>query len=251
MAKPSLLSRFWHLPDLIAKSVLIIGSAVSLSSCLDSHEEIWLKADGSGAARIQLAFPLAAAMLHGGEKGIEEMIRSFVSSTPALTSHVLTTSADGDRLNLDLTLTFDNALDLFNPAGGLNSSPLPAAATEFLGVTQINFSGLNLDFERRIELSKAIPGSLFIPHRQLQGHSITTIIHLPKAARTHNAGSSADEGRTLIWSTPLATALKGPAEMRFTMPLPIPWAIIGSLALMLGLLAASLTYYIRRRKTAA
>ncbi len=249
MANPSLFSGFRS--SVILKVALLIICAFSLPSCLDSHEEIWLDADGSGAARIQLVFPQGVARFQGGEERIRKMIEDFVSSTPALTSHVLTTSADSDRFHLDLTLTFENALDLLDAANESTGSGLPPAATEFLGVTQINFSGLNFDFERRIELSKAIPGSLFIPQRQLQGHSITTIIHLPKAARTHNADSTADGGRTLIWSTPLATALKGPVERRFNMPLPIPWATIGFVTLMLVLLLGALIYYMLRRNSAA
>lgn len=225
---------------------LILGSL--LSACLDSHEEVWLNADASGTARIRISIPSAATGLYGGEEGVEKIVEDFIEATPSVTSHALETRTQNGRIHLDLAMTFSNALELINPPSSSATSGLPAAGKEMIGNTQAEFSGLNLVFKRRIELSKVIPGAILIPQSQLTDHSIISIIHLPNAASTHNADSTIDDGRALIWNTPLATALKGPVDRSFTMPLPIPWATVGVIATLLIILATAMIYYWRSRK---
>ena len=229
-------------------SYLLLFCALSLSSCLDSHEEVWLNPDASGAARIKVLLPASTLALYGGEEGVKKMVGGFVSGTPAITSHALETEISDGRLRLDFAATFGNALEFFNPSAAPDRPEIPAMGEEMLGKTDVNFSGLSLVFNRRIELAKAVPGALFIPASQLAGHSVTTIIHLPKAASSHNADSTADGGRTLTWSTPLVTALRKPVERNFTMPLPIPWATISVFLILLLILLASIIYYLRSKR---
>ena len=91
---------------------------------------------------------------------------------------------------------------------------------------------------------------MFIPQSELEGHSVTTILHLPKAATSHNATSTADGGSTLIWDTPLAEALRKPRVTEFIMPLPIPWLSICFVTMLLLILVAALIYYLRRGRKA-
>jgi len=228
--------------------VALLVCALSLSSCLDSHEEVWLNPDASGAARIKLAIPAAAVAFYGGEEGVKKLVEEFTAATPAITSHALETEITDGRLHVDFAATFANALDFLNAASATGGPEIPPVGKEMMGKTDINFSGLSLVFKRRIEMSKVIPGALFIPASQLAGHSVTTIVHLPKAASSHNADSTADGGRTLTWSTSLATALKKPVERNFTMPLPIPWTTISVIVILLLILLATLIYYFRSRK---
>ncbi|MFN9821119.1 MAG: hypothetical protein ACK56K_10530, partial [Akkermansiaceae bacterium] len=58
---------------------LLIACLVTLlvSSCLDSHEEVWINADASGKARVQLSLPTSAVVANGGEKEIRSMIINY------------------------------------------------------------------------------------------------------------------------------------------------------------------------------
>lgn len=229
--------------------VLACFLALLLASCLDTHEEIWLNADSSGAARIQVAMPLNATLLQGGEEGVRKMIKEYLGSAPEFTSHTLETSSADGRLHIDATVTFASAMDLADLTTSPSFEKLPSATARMAGTSTVDFHGLNVSFSRRVELSKAIPGAPFFPKNELKGHSLTTIIHLPKAATTHNATSTANGNRTLIWTTPLGTAFKRPVETSFTMPLPIPWLTLGVTALLVLLLAATLIYYVIRRRS--
>lgn len=221
---------------------------MALSSCLDTREEIWVRADGSGAARINVSVPAAAASVHGGGDGVKKLIGDFIAATPSIASHVLETREEGGMLFVDLTITFANAMELVEEISGPAQGKLPAAGAGLIGRSEITFEGLDVSFTRILDLPKAIPGAAFIPSYQLEGHSVTTIIHLPKAASAHNATSTEDKGRTLIWETPLAEALSAPRTTAFTMPLPIPWLFIGSVALLVLLLFAALIHHLVRRR---
>jgi hypothetical protein len=224
--------------------------AACLSSCLDTREEIWIAPDSSGAARINISIPAAAAALHGGEEGVKQLIEDYIAATPAITSHLLATETGEGRLFVDLTLTFADALDLLAATSAETRENLPPAGAELMGQSEVGFHGLSVDFSRRVDLSKALPGAIFIPQSQLEGHSLTTIIHLPKAASSHNATSTTDGGHTLIWETSLAQALKEPLVTSFTMPIPIPWSLISLVALLAFILVSTLYVYLRRRKRA-
>lgn len=222
-----------------------------LAGCLDTREEVWIRPDGSGSANISVTMPAAALSIHGGEEGVKELIEAFLAETPAITSHVLATRREGDRFHVDLAMTFSNAMDLMEETSGPAGGGLPGAAAELIGKSEVVFKGTDLVFTRTVELSKAFPGSIFIPRSQLEGRSVTTILHLPRAATSHNATATADGGSTLIWETPLAEAFKKPRVTEFTMPLPIPWGYVCLVVLLVLVVFAVLILYLRRRKRAA
>jgi len=222
--------------------------ALFLGSCLDSKEEIWLNADGSGAALITMQMPANIAKLHGGSSGIESTLIKYFESNPTYTGYTVETFVEKERLEVKLAFTFDNALDLVDATTPGSLEELPPGAKNFMGEATIDFEGLDLVFNRRIELSKAIPGSIFFPSDRLQGHSVTTILHLPKPAKTHNATSTENNGKTLIWITPLADAFNRPVENIFTMPLPIPWLTLSVSGALVLLLIVTLCYYFLRKR---
>ena len=88
-----------------------------------------------------------------------------------------------------------------------------------------------------------------MPASRLAGHRMISIIHLPAPALDSNATRTADGGRTLVWDTPLAEAVKRPVVSRFKMNIPIPpWAVAAvslTIAAAAGLL---LVYFLRRRR---
>ncbi|MFN4944102.1 MAG: hypothetical protein ACK5G9_09970 [Akkermansiaceae bacterium] len=222
-------------------------AALLVSSCLDSHEEVWINADASGKARVQLSLPTSAVVANGGEKEIRSMIINYFESTPVFTSYALETSTLKDQLKIDLTMTFENAFDLKDSISSPEFQKLPDAADDLLGKFKAEIQERKLTFHRQIDLTKTIPGSVFIPNEQLKDHKLVTIIHLPKAASSHNAHSIENSGKTLIWSTPIATAFRDPLSQSFIMPLPIPWIKIGSTALAVIVLIGAIFYYIHSK----
>jgi hypothetical protein len=223
-------------------------SVLVLSSCLESHEEIWLNADGSGAAKFKISMPHTPTRLYGGEKGIRKTITEYIEGTDAFSSYDLKTAVEDDRLHIELALTFDNALKLQEATSPEAMKNLPANSTAFMGESRVGFEGLNLTFFRKIDYSKAIPGSRFIPKKSLKDFKLTTILHLPKAAISHNATTALNGNQTLVWIVPLEKALAAPSVTRFTMPIPIPWLTVSVAIVVILLLIATLIYYIYRRK---
>jgi hypothetical protein len=220
--------------------LLICASALMMVSCLDCHEEIWLNADGSGKARIEVSIPTQAARIHGGQSGVEKQVAEYLKETPEFRSYDVSVSTKKDRLHIRIAVSFDNAMDLSQTTTGASFEKLPAAARDLAGHADVRFKGLKILYHRRIDLTRAIPGSAWIPHDQLKHHAIETVLHLPVAATEHNADSTANAGKTLIWKTPVSRALRHPQHQTFTMPLPLPWsqiilyAAVG-LAVMFGL----------------
>jgi hypothetical protein len=232
------------------RNIIAALLCLALTGCLDTSEEIWLRSDGSGAARIHAAAPAAAAVMYGGEDGIKKLIEEFLAEAPSVTSHIIGIRTAGDRLEVDLTITFSNAIDLQRDTSGPAIKKLPLAGAEMVGKAEIDFKGLNAVFTRRVELSRAAPLAMFAPEAEFEGHRVTTIIHLPKPASKHNATSTADGGRTLIWETALSEAFRKPVVTSFTMPLPIPWIYICLVTLLVMLLFAALIYYLLRSRRA-
>jgi hypothetical protein len=223
-------------------------AALLFGSCLDCHEEVWLNPDASGKAKVRMIMPLQAAGIHGGENGIRSLITDYLNATTAITSHSVETAVSEGRLKIVITMTFDNALNLVNLTSGSGSEKLPAAAAALIGHANMEFRGANISLKRRIDLTRSIPGSMFIPSEQLKGRNLTTVMHLPRAATSHNADTIEDSGKTLIWTTPLASALRAPLNQSFIMPLPIPWLAIGGGILLLTILIAGIFHYNYRRK---
>ena len=226
----------------------ICALALCLASCFDSREEIWINADASGTAMITIRLPENIARLQGGAAKIEGALSDYFENTPAFTSHKIETSAQNQQLRIEIAISFDDAMDLIEATAPTALTALPSGTERFIAKTSVEFEKLNLVFKRRADLSGAIPGASFIPNARLEGHRLTTIIHLPNAAKTHNATVTQNQGRTLIWNTPLADALKHPVDNNFTMPLPIPWLMVSLIAFALILLITALTHHFLRKR---
>ena len=227
-------------------------AALLVSSCLDSHEEVWLNADASGKARVQVSLPLHIANANGGEKKVKALITDYLDTTPAFTSYSVATAVTEDHLKIDVHMTFDDVFDLKDSPSNPAYQNFPDTAVDMIGTSEVVIEGSNLNFHRMIDLTNAIPGSVLIPKDQLKGHKLTTIIHLPKAPLSHNAHATENSGKTLIWNTPLARALKEPINQIFTMKIPMPWLKISLIALAVILpMGAGGYFFYRRKKSAA
>lgn len=228
---------------------LLSATAIQLTSCIDSHEEYWLEADGGGRAEVTYTLPAAVARMHGGDSGIREIVTGFLHKTPEITSSGCEVVTRENRTCVTIRAAFDSALDLKDLASGQSIQSLPSAASHLAGQVRAGLSGRTLDFNRTITPSKALPGSAFLPASQFAGHRLVYIMHLPAAATDSNATRVEDSGRTLVWDIPLEQALGSPITTRFKMEIPVPWTLVTTIALPLSL--AGGFAWVRLRKSRA
>lgn len=235
----------------IVNWILLLAVAGSLTSCLDVREEYWLEGNGGGRGDVTYSISAVAARLYGGEPGIRRMLDGFLADTPAITSANYQVVTEGACLRVRLRFGFAAARDLEKLASGAALKHFPGAASFLLGSVRLDLRGTTVDFRREIFPAKAMPEAAFLPSSRLAGHRLTYIMHLPVAASESNATTRLDEGRTLVWETPLDQALKAPVVTRFKTRIPLPWGILlaGGLALLavVGLLLAIVRKVRRRR----
>ncbi len=207
---------------MIVLRFMALIAACLLCSCIDSHEEVWIHADGSGRAEVRFSLPLAAAALQGGEAGVEKLVGEFLTKNSALTtsSHEVTTTED--RLLIRVNAEFDSALDLEQLASDDAMEKLPSSAHHLAGETDVRLRGRTVDFKRAIAAGSALPGSMFMPASRFEGHRLVYIMHLPVAAKESNATRIENDGRTLIWDFPLSAAVRKPVSLAFKADMPIP-----------------------------
>jgi len=232
----------------ISMRVLAAVISVLLVSCIDSREEFWIEADGGGRALITCTIPAAVARLQGGDAGIRKLIAGFLHAKPSIkrSSHEVVT-ANG-RTTVVVGFAFDSALDLMEASSRESLERLPSAASHFLGEMQAEWSGRSLEISRRISPGEALPGAAFMPASSLDGR-LVTIMHLPAPASASNATRTENSGRTLVWETPFAEAVKSPVIYRFKMDVPLPLKLIGGIVAPLALLAG--VVWIRRIRVRA
>lgn len=234
-----------NLPRLIA-----LGAVLLLGSCIDSREEVWLKADGSGRAEISCSLPASAARFQGGEAGIRKLIGDFLANTPTIHSSRHEVTTENERVNIHVQVAFDSALDLQEIATGDSMAKLPSSAADLAGRVDVKIRGRTVDFTRRISAASALPGAIFMPASNFKGRRLVYIMHLPAAAEISNATRTENAGRTLIWDFPLGQAILAPVTTHFTMPIPIPtWLIVAAVAV--ALLAAWMVRFVIRARSAA
>lgn len=224
--------------------------ALALASCIDGREELNLRADGSGTARLDYSLPASAARLYGGDSGIQTLIAELTRSNPALTLDRNQVATESGRTQISIGLSFESATALVETEEhGTSPSKLPAAAVHILGEVRALADGRSVSVTRSVSPAKAIPGAALIPTSQLAGHRLQTIVHLPSPARRSNATRTENHGRTLIWDHTLADAVQAPIrqELEISFPLPIKTILGGSLALTFASFLAARTFY-RRTK---
>ncbi|MFZ9937431.1 MAG: hypothetical protein ACO3JG_10300 [Luteolibacter sp.] len=212
----------------------VMAAAVLSSSCVDSHEEYWIDARGGGRGEMSFTLPAAALRLHGGEAGVERMIDSFLEKIPGIepTRHGVT--VNGERAEVAVAFRFNSALDLADFADNPAVRELPSAVTHLTGQMDVSLRGRELSYTRRSDPGRAIPGVSLLPASRLDGR-LVTIIHLPSPAKASNAARLENDGRTLVWDTPLADAVKSPQVMHFKMDVPIPWTLVLGVGVPAGL----------------
>lgn len=189
-----------------------------LSSCIDGREEIWLEPDGSGKAHFQYDIPAAAAKFQGGEKGIQELLDSILKDFPDATK---TLQISGDRLKIDVNLSFTSQDVLSKLRSSIGAKKSPQALRHLAGVFEVKREGLTVDFTRTISPGLALP-TAFIPASEFKNRKLTYILHLPVVPTESTADRIGNNGFTQIWEQPLSTAIRKPIVMHFKAKAQIP-----------------------------
>ena len=218
----------------------VAGFCLVVSGCLDGSEDIRIESDGSGQASFDYFLPAAAVASQGGDEALRAPLESWIRSEPGLHLESLEVSNQGESTRLHVELRFDSVQDLIRAVTGEGSTKLPGAMRHLLGTFQFVQNGRHIEFSRTVHPVEALGGSLLlVPQDDLARHHLHYRIALPVKPDTHNATSTEDDGRTLVWDIRLDKAVKSPPKLEFTATLPIPWwlwsagglAVIGILAI--------------------
>jgi len=209
--------------------LLLAGFCLVVSGCLDGSEDIRIESDGSGQASFDYFLPAAAVASQGGNEALRTPVESWVRSEQGLHLESLEVSDKGESTRLHVVLRFDSIKDLIRAVSGEGSASLPGAMRHLLGTFQFVQNGRHIEFSRTVHPVEALGGSLLlVPADDLARHHLHYRIALPVKPDTHNATSTEDDGRTLIWDIRLDEAVKSPPKLEFTATLPIPWWLWGA-----------------------
>ncbi len=145
-------------------------------------------------------------------------------------------------MKVRVKIRFSSPAELAAMTSSVERKRAPASFEHLAGQFQIDRSFRTVDFTRIVSPGKALPVGL-IPVSQFKDRSLTYIVHLPVVPIESTATRTADAGRTLIWETPLTTAIREPINMHFKAKIPIPtWMILAAtgitLLILLGILFA-------------
>lgn len=219
------------------------------NSCFDVREEIWIESDGSGRAELNYVIPSSALGLAGGEQGLREETQRVIDSFPDLQLDEFKVTPSGNDSIITLKASTSSILSLLDAKDNEVLKSMSETTSGFAGSFDVKLDGLVVDFDRKIDLQKALGfASLAISNAQRQRRQLHYIIHLPNKAGTHNATQTADGGRTLIWKHSLSEALSSTVSTSFRVKIPIPWWIFAGAALLAALFVWVLIKTYRRRR---
>lgn len=229
-----------------------ILACLFLAGCFDVREEIWIERDGSGRAAFEYVIPRSALAIVGGEAGLEAEIRKLFDSEPDLRLDGLSITGSGREATIALEASTDSMLSLTDLPDNELIKDLPDATKGFAGSFDVRLDGLAIEFQRKIDLKQALGlATVAIGGDQRRERRLSYIIHLPTAAKTHDATRAENGGKTLVWDYSLGEALLKPVNTSFRADIPIPWWIILAALTVLGLLAWGATRIWRRRSRRA
>jgi hypothetical protein len=226
----------------IALRICLFVVSLLLGACLGGREEFWFERDGSGRLQAEYRMPVFAIASMGGEEKLRKTIVDFFATEPGVVMETFVMEKTGAEARLRLHATFDSVLQLSRlmekSASQESGAPLPEPMVKLLGEIQVARSGLDLDFQRKIDPREVFAGGLVTPTTsQMRGYQLEYIMHLPMAAKQSNAHQVSDSGHTLLWRYELAEAMKSPVQTNFLTPIPIPlWSWLLFSLLLIGLI---------------
>lgn len=220
--------------------ILSVLVGLALCSCLDIHEEVWIKPNGSGRAQLRYTVPEGPSILSGGASGVERLIREIIEEQEALTLERLEVVPANGELQIAVDLTTDSMLSLLDLKGSERFRDLPDSSVGVMGEFDVRVQGLTMEFTRTIRVDKALGlASIAISREEKSRRSLTYILHLPNPPKKANSDSTEDHGRTLVWKRSLGRALKDPVVIHFQGKMPLPRWIVPTVAAVAFLAALS------------
>ncbi|MFM2220943.1 MAG: hypothetical protein RLZZ553_691 [Verrucomicrobiota bacterium] len=233
---------------IILRLVLLLTSLL-LGSCLSGREEFWFERDGSGSLQAEYRLPNFAISSLGGDEKLRKTVADYFAKEPGVVLETFSIEKNGSESRLRLSAKFDSVLQLaklldHSVHQDESSGPsLPEPMVKLLGDVNVQRSGMNVDFKRRIDPREVFAGGLVTPTaKQMQGYQLEYIMHLPTRVSQSNAHQVLDDGHTLVWNYELADSMKHPVQTNFVAPIPIPpWVW-----LMVGILTTAIAWLVRR-----
>ena len=238
-----------RLPTLLLLGVLTLACLL-LPGCIDGNEVIHINADGSGTYESTYLVPVAAVAASGGRETMRQQVEEWVAEQDGMVLDTLEFSEEDDRLRIHGMISFDSALALIDASDTESTQNLPPAARHLTGTLDFRMRGRQVEVARTVRPRAALGSAmLFTSPAELANHRLTYQISMPVAPDSHNATSTRDDGRTLIWDYPLDQAVAEPPVMQLTATIPIPWWVwLGGTAGVIAILATSSALFRRLRR---
>lgn len=237
-------------PTLLLLGVLALACLL-LPGCLDGNEDIRINADGSGTCTATYLVPVAAVAASGGPETMRQQLEDWVAAQQGMKIDDIDFSEVGDRLRIHGSIRFDSAFALIDASAAGQLQDLPPAARHLIGTLDFRMRGRQVELARTVSPRAALGSAmLFTNAGELAEHRLVYQISLPVTPDSHNATSTRDDGRTLVWEFPLDEAVDQPPVMRLTATIPIPWWVWAAGAALLIAITAATTAIVRhlRRK---
>lgn len=236
-------------------TLLLLGvltlACLLLPGCLDCNEEIRINADGSGTCIATYFVPVAAVAASGGQDKMRQQIEDWVAAQDDLRIDTFEIEEQDDRLRIHAELSFRSALSLIDASSPEQTEDLPPASRHLAGTLDFRMRGRQVDLTRTVRPRNALGAAMLLAGTDdFKNHRLTYQITLPDPPDHHNATSTLDDGRTLIWDYPLSEAIENPPVMKLTATIPIPWWVwLAAAALLIGIgLAITAIVRLWRRK---
>ncbi len=240
---------------MLVRLLFTLLAILTLSSCIEGDEELWLNRDGSGRIEATYRMPPTLMNRFGGATSLQERLIAAIEKEPGIRIEHISHHIEGAQVVFELRADFDDAISFIELPSKHFRDPetpdKPATLESFFGEMDLKLTGLSLEFHRNIDLSPILPLSVQENGALLGDSAFNYTLHLPTKPSTHNATSVSDEGTTLHWSFPLKDHVKTPMHLHATLFLPLPWWLWTALALLILLLPYALLRLIKRRKRRA
>lgn len=233
----------------ITRICLILGTLL-VSSCLDVREEFWIYEDGRAEAEITCHMTKAATLVLGGPEGAKAMAEKMLADEKSIDSYKVQVTESEKRVSLKVQCSVNDLLDFDTLRKSIQShKELHPAVRKMVGDFDIHVEGLSgIEIRRTVAPGEAVPALKWLPKSQTEGHRMVKIMHFPHPITDHNARETWDDGRTLMWESTLADAIRSPLVYEFVIPYPLPWAWITAACISLAAVMVCIILLAKKRR---